>query len=101
LVLSGEKPPVAATFGASMPAFYSPWGQELEKGSYYYKNNWETIDHFLLTAPFFDGAGWDFSSCRVVAQEPFTNAKGLPAAYNPRTGYGLSDHLPLLLTLIK
>jgi endonuclease/exonuclease/phosphatase family metal-dependent hydrolase len=101
LVLSGEKPPAAASFDASMPAFYSPWGQELQNGSYYYRDNWETIDHFLLTEQFFDEAGWDFRSCQVVVQEPFTNLKGLPAAYNPRTGYGLSDHLPLLLELVK
>ncbi|GHV81375.1 endonuclease [Spirochaetia bacterium] len=99
LVLSGEKPPVAASFDASVPAFYSPWGQELLNGSYYYQNNWETIDHFLLTEQFFDEAGWDFSRCRVLAEEPFTNAKGTPARYNPRSGYGLSDHLPLLLEL--
>ncbi|GHV76275.1 endonuclease [Spirochaetia bacterium] len=101
LVLSGEKPPTAASFDASIPAFYSPWGQELLNGSYYYKKNWETVDHFLLTEQFFDEAGWDFSGCRVLAEDPFINAKGTPAAYNPRSGYGLSDHLPLMLELTK
>jgi endonuclease/exonuclease/phosphatase family metal-dependent hydrolase len=101
LVLSSEKPPAAGNFGAPMPAFYSPWGQELRNGSYYYKNNWETIDHFLLSEQFFDQAGWDFASCRVLTQEPFTNAEGIPASYNPRTGHGLSDHLPLMLVLTK
>jgi endonuclease/exonuclease/phosphatase family metal-dependent hydrolase len=101
LVLSGEKPPAAAYFDAAMPAFYSPWEQELRKGSYYYKDQWETIDHFLLTEQCFDQKGWDFSSCRVLAQEPFVDEGGLPAAYNPRTGGGLSDHLPLLLVLTK
>jgi endonuclease/exonuclease/phosphatase family metal-dependent hydrolase len=101
LVLSGEKPPAAASFDALMPAFYSPWGQELLNGSYYYKKNWETIDHFLLTEQFFDEAGWDFSGCRVLAEDPFINAKGTPAVYNPRSGYGLSDHLPLMLELTK
>ncbi|GHV25052.1 endonuclease [Spirochaetia bacterium] len=99
LVLSGEKPPMAANFDAAMPAFYSPWGQEMRNGSYYYKNNWETIDHFLLTEQFFDEAGWDFSGCRVLAEEPFINSKGTPNRYNPRSGYGLSDHLPLMLEL--
>jgi endonuclease/exonuclease/phosphatase family metal-dependent hydrolase len=101
LLLSGEKPPVAAYFDPSMPAFYSPWGQELERGSYYYRNEWETIDHFLLSEQFFDKAGWDFSSCQVLAQEPFVNDKGIPEAYNPRTGNGLSDHLPLMLVLAR
>jgi endonuclease/exonuclease/phosphatase family metal-dependent hydrolase len=105
LVLSGEKPPRAVNFDPSMPAFYSPWGQELQNertgssGSYYYKSDWETIDHFLLTEQFFDKAGWDFNGCRVLDQDPFTGAKGTPRTYNPRTGYGLSDHLPLMLEL--
>ncbi|AEF85428.1 putative endonuclease/exonuclease/phosphatase family protein [Treponema primitia ZAS-2] len=99
LIISGEKPPSAANFDGL--AFYSPWGQELLNGSYYYKNNWETIDHFLLTEQFFDQAGWDFSFCRVLDQEPFVNAKGVPSSYSPRTGQGLSDHLPLMLVLSK
>ena len=91
LVLSGEKPPMPAHFDSSMPAFYSPWGQELRNGSYYYRNEWETIDHFLLSQQFFDQKGWDFSSCRVLAQEPFIDGGGIPNAYNPRTGSGLSS----------
>jgi endonuclease/exonuclease/phosphatase family metal-dependent hydrolase len=101
LVISGEKPPAAAHFDSSMPAFYSPWEEELRNGSYYYRNEWETIDHFLLSQQFFDEKGWDFSSCRVLAQEPFVDEAGVPDAYNPRTGDGLSDHLPLMLVLTK
>jgi endonuclease/exonuclease/phosphatase family metal-dependent hydrolase len=101
LALSGEKPPVAACFDSSVPVFYSPWGQELQNGSYYYRNEWETIDHFLLTEQFFDQRGWDFSSCQVLAREPFVDGEGIPDAYNPRTGGGLSDHLPLMLILTR
>jgi endonuclease/exonuclease/phosphatase family metal-dependent hydrolase len=101
LLISGEKPPAAAYFDSSMPAFYSPWAQELEHGSYYYRNEWETIDHFLLSEQCFDQGGWDFSSCQVLSQEPFVDAAGIPAAYNPRTGRGLSDHLPLMLVLAR
>jgi hypothetical protein len=99
LALSGEKPPALANFDSSMPAFYSPWGQELQNGSYYYRNEWETIDHFLLSEQFFDQKGWDFSSCRVLVQEPFVDERGIPDSYNPRSGNGLSDHLPLMLVL--
>ncbi|MDR2740160.1 MAG: endonuclease/exonuclease/phosphatase family protein [Treponema sp.] len=99
LILSEAKPPAVGYFDTSLPAFYSPWGQELRNGSYYYKNDWETIDHFLLSEQFFDQAGWDFSSCRVLDQEPFINLKGIPDTYNPHTGQGLSDHLPLMLIL--
>jgi endonuclease/exonuclease/phosphatase family metal-dependent hydrolase len=99
LILSRNKPPSSTWFGPDAMALYSPRHNELTDGSYYYKNAWETIDHFLLNGALFDGLGWDFEDCAVINGEPFTNAKGFPAAYNPRTGTGLSDHLPLLLNL--
>jgi endonuclease/exonuclease/phosphatase family metal-dependent hydrolase len=101
LLLSGEKPPAAAHLDPSIPVFYSPWGQELRSGSYYYKDEWETIDHFLLSSQFFDQRGWDFEDCQVLAQDPFVDERGIPDAYNPRTGSGLSDHLPLMLVLTR
>jgi endonuclease/exonuclease/phosphatase family metal-dependent hydrolase len=99
LIISGEKPPRTQYFAPGSWSFYSPWGIELSPGSYHYQNTWETIDHFLLSEALFDGIGWDFDSCQAAAQEPFVNAKGYPNAYNPRTGLGLSDHLPLMLVL--
>jgi endonuclease/exonuclease/phosphatase family metal-dependent hydrolase len=99
LVLSGEKPPMSRFFDPAVPVLYTPWGNELTEGSYYYKNDWETIDHFLLTGKLFDGKGWEFSGCRVLNQPPFTGTSGRPEPYTPRNGQGLSDHLPLLLTL--
>ncbi|MDR0706270.1 MAG: endonuclease/exonuclease/phosphatase family protein [Treponema sp.] len=105
LVISEKKPPSARYFSEGggwefAPAvFYSPWSSELSGGSYKYRDAWETIDHFLLNAPLFDGAGWDFDSCSVINAGPFINAYGYPASYNPKTGSGLSDHLPLFLTL--
>ncbi|MDR1178647.1 MAG: endonuclease/exonuclease/phosphatase family protein [Spirochaetaceae bacterium] len=101
LVLSPEKPPRAGFFPPGTAVFYSPWTRELTEGSYYYKNSWETIDHILLSAEWFDASGWEFSDCAVIRGGPFTGASGLPEAYNPRTGYGLSDHLPLALTVVK
>jgi endonuclease/exonuclease/phosphatase family metal-dependent hydrolase len=99
LILTKNKPPAAVYFPPGALSLYSPWGRELENGTYYYQNEWETIDHFLLSGAFFDAAGWDFDSVYTADQPPFTNAKGLPNSYNPRTGAGLSDHLPLVLTL--
>ncbi|MDR1216316.1 MAG: endonuclease/exonuclease/phosphatase family protein [Treponema sp.] len=96
LVISENKPPTSAYF--SCLALYSPWA-EIEGGSYNYKGKWETIDHFLLNSPLFDEKDWDFDSCEVIRQAPFLNKHGTPAYYNPNTGDGLSDHLPLLLTL--
>jgi endonuclease/exonuclease/phosphatase family metal-dependent hydrolase len=99
LILSRNKPPASAYFDSEAVVLYSPWGNELADGSYYYKNAWETIDHFLLNRAFFDEKDWDFDDCAVVNVLPFTNSRGFPDAYVPRTGAGLSDHLPLLLTL--
>ncbi|MDR0720424.1 MAG: endonuclease/exonuclease/phosphatase family protein [Treponema sp.] len=99
LIVSGEKPPAARYFNDSQAAFYSPWGKELQTGSYWYNNSWETIDHFLLGPELFNGTDWEFEGCEVLASPPFTGPQGYPQPYMPRNGGGLSDHLPLLLTL--
>jgi len=79
-------------------ALYSPWWRSPWRGSYYY-DGWETIDHFLLSDTLFDGGGWDYDSFRVVDDPEFVNQMGRPLRYNPRTGLGLSDHLPILIAL--
>ncbi|MDR0316097.1 MAG: endonuclease/exonuclease/phosphatase family protein [Treponema sp.] len=99
LIISKKKPPETRYFPAGVLTLYSPWAAELQDGSYFYKNDWETIDHFLLSAQLFEGTGWAFENCVTLNNPPFTNTNGHPAAYNPRTGSGLSDHLPLLLFL--
>ena len=99
IILSSEKPPVTKHFDPAYPVFYTPWGNELTDGTYYFRDNWETIDHILLSAELFDEEGWLYDTCKVLNFPPFTNSKGLPNAYNPRTGIGLSDHLPLMLLL--
>jgi endonuclease/exonuclease/phosphatase family metal-dependent hydrolase len=99
LVLSSQKPPVSVYFSIEEAILYSPWENELQNGSYNYRGEWETIDHFLLNDALFDQEGWEFDSCRLINTEPFVTSQGYPNAYNPRTGYGLSDHLPLFLTL--
>jgi endonuclease/exonuclease/phosphatase family metal-dependent hydrolase len=99
LVISREKPPAVKHFPEGAAVFYSPWASELSEGSYNYRDVWETIDHFLLNESLFDSAGWDFDTCAVMNVEPFINSYGYPSTYNPKTGNGLSDHLPMLLTL--
>ena len=99
LILSNEKPPRTEHFDSSLPVLYTPWENELLQGSYFYRNEWETIDHFLLSEKLFNGQGWDFDSCHVLSGPPFTNSNGVPYSYNPRSGLGLSDHLPLILFL--
>ena len=99
LVISHNKPPQAQYFPEGVLALYSPWTVEKEGGSFFFRNSWETIDHFLLSAQLFDGIGWEFYDSRVLDIPPFVTAEGLPNGYNPRTGRGISDHLPLMLFL--
>jgi endonuclease/exonuclease/phosphatase family metal-dependent hydrolase len=99
LVVTGEKTQAAEYFDYPYNLFYTPWGNELENGSYVYRDNWETIDHFLVRPSLYDGTGWDLAECKTINISPFVTADGNPAAYNPRTGWGISDHLPLLMTM--
>ena len=118
LVLSSQKPPRSDFFTGTMAVVFSPWldeeptgnwiendsqdfGRSIRQGSYYYKESWETIDHFLLNASLFSGTSWNYRRFRVLTGYPFTNEAGLPRPYNPRTGNGLSDHLPIVLILNK
>ena len=99
IVISHDKPPKARYFPYGVLAMYSPWTVEKERGSFFFRNAWETIDHFLLSAQLFDGIGWEFYDSQVLDVPPFVTAEGLPNVYNPRTGRGISDHLPLMLFL--
>jgi endonuclease/exonuclease/phosphatase family metal-dependent hydrolase len=100
LVLSGQKPPEAAYFNRAAGVVYSPWLDHPDgQGSYYYKEDWETIDHFLLNAALFDEQGWEYEAFDIFSEPPFAKASGVPYPYNPKTGNGLSDHLPIVLRL--
>jgi endonuclease/exonuclease/phosphatase family metal-dependent hydrolase len=101
IVIGKDKPPEPVHFPQGTVALFSAWARDLEKGSYYYKNDWETIDHFLVSGQFFNDTGWKFEKVIPVDFSPFANAHGIPVPYNVRTGSGLSDHLPLLMTLKK
>jgi endonuclease/exonuclease/phosphatase family metal-dependent hydrolase len=65
LVISRQKPPQTRFFSPAAAVLYSPWGTELQKGSYNYQNEWETIDHTLLSRGLFDQRGWEFDSCEA------------------------------------
>ena len=98
-VLGKNKPPAPVYFPQETIVLFSPWISELENGSYYFRNNWETIDHFLISKQFFTNTGWNYEKTEVVNFPPFATSEGMPIPYNARTGWGLSDHLPLLLTI--
>lgn len=65
-------------------------GTELNTGSYYFRNKWEKIDHFFYTASVNEILFY------AVNTGAHADKKGIPLRYNPHTGSGYSDHLPLL-----
>ena len=81
----------------------SPWlspalqGQGDTCGSYAFRGDWETIDHFLLSAALYDGRGIEFESFRVISDETLLNDDGYPLRWISDLGTGYSDHLPILL----
>jgi len=99
IVLSRDKPPEPVNFPQGTVVLFSPWISDLENGSYFYKNDWETIDHFLISGQFFNSSGLEYERVMIVNNQYFSNAAGIPVSYNERTGAGISDHLPLLLVL--
>ncbi len=76
---------------------YSPWynadGEfSTATGSYYYKENWERIDHIFTNTQI---KILTFSPC---AEAPWLNEYGEPDSYKIYNGRGYSDHLPLKCT---
>lgn len=106
---TGEQPPsdvILYSFSSDnlsdfceYPVFFSPWGESPEKGSYFYNGRWETIDHFLLSAPLFDKKGVEYRSFRVIDESMFSNKDGSPMKWISSLSNGYSDHFPILLEL--
>jgi endonuclease/exonuclease/phosphatase family metal-dependent hydrolase len=68
-------------------------------GSYYYHGIWESFDQLLLSREFFDGFGWEFIQGDVAGDPSLLDDDGHPFGWNVQTGKGISDHLPVTVTL--
>ncbi len=78
---------------------FSPWfsadgGYATSIGSYFYKGNWERIDHIFT-----------FGKAKIAgftpkAEAPWANEDKTPYAYKIYNGSGYSDHLPLLANIL-
>ncbi len=78
---------------------YSAWSRDKDRGSYYFRGEWEKIDHFLLSSHFLDGKEIDVADFTVCSDEFLLYPDGSPKRWNRERGEGYSDHLPLLLKL--
>ena len=70
----------------------SPWDDAEWPGSYYYGDEWQRIDHFLLSPSLFDDQLFDYADFAVAATPVLLDDNGLPAGV-------FSDHLPIVLEL--
>jgi endonuclease/exonuclease/phosphatase family metal-dependent hydrolase len=88
--------------GAPAP-LYSPWlaGDLSAEGSFHYDGQWETIDQFLLHPALGDGEGLEYAGCRACTSPRLLSETGTPLRWITRTERGCSDHLPLLLRVVK
>ena len=88
--------PRRAGRGQEGPVFYSPWLSSTDAGSYFHGGRWERLDQALVLP----GTNQAVSASLSVVNHPeLLTADGRPARYDSRTGYGYSDHLPVLVTL--
>ena len=63
---------------------------DVDEGSYFFRDNWEQIDHIFLFSE-----KYRFGFCGTVNGRMFVRYDGTPNAYKLYSGNGLSDHLAL------
>ncbi len=71
------------------------------KGSYFFRDKWEGIDHFFYSENLKDGKGLELEKFAVINSTPLINEDGTPNAYRVFSGKGYSDHLPIGIVLKK
>ena len=86
--------PEAAGLRSDGVVLYSPWLASSIRGSYYHAGRWERLDQVLLLP---GSTRVVQMSLRVVDNPELLTEDGRPARYAPRTGYGFSDHLPVVV----
>ncbi|MCF7929328.1 MAG: endonuclease/exonuclease/phosphatase family protein [Spirochaetales bacterium] len=81
------------------PVLFSTWAWMEKGGSYWYSDNWETIDHFLLGQKLIDNSGLEAVSAAVVDPVEFLDESGRPKGWYGPGSNGYSDHLPIMLVI--
>jgi endonuclease/exonuclease/phosphatase family metal-dependent hydrolase len=94
----GEPPAEPRPGGVTL---YSPWSLGTFPGSYRFQGKWLTIDHTLLSRGLFDDDGLSFAAFEVVRKPYMCDSDGYPRAWRAHDREGVSDHFPLLLTLVR
>lgn len=80
---------------------YSIWNElPPEKGSYFYKSEWQKIDHIFVNEAVIDPKRKpNLIRCELPSYDFMVNRNGKPRSFSTKTFTGISDHLPLLIEL--
>ena len=83
--------------------WYSPYldqSQTFElEGSCNWDGTWHRYDQILANEKVYDQMGWEFAEFRICALDRCLSSDGRPDAWNLALKSGVSDHLPVMLTL--
>jgi len=94
LLVFASRKNAAASYRAG--AVWDPWETvEDPRGTYCYQGDWNRLDHAFVTVASLRLGGWIFSSFRVIAYAP------RPLAFGVKTPDGVSDHFPVVVTLVR
>ncbi|MBG0766481.1 endonuclease/exonuclease/phosphatase family protein [Sphaerochaeta halotolerans] len=70
-------------------------------GSCCWTGQWLRYDLILSNGYLFDGLGWEYDAFSICALPSLLNSDGTPNAWDLGIKNGVSDHLPVLLTLTR
>ncbi len=100
LALTGDR----ASVGPSW--WYSPYLDDESQyisppGSCCWTGAWHRYDQILGNGHLFDGMGWEYADFSICALPSLLRSDGTPHDWDLRIKNGVSDHLPVLLTLTR
>lgn len=69
------------------------------KGTYFYNGEWSSIDQIMGNVFLIDDSGLDFKSFKIVNNSMLLTSAGIPYRWEIQGLCGISDHLPVTMTL--
>lgn len=99
LMFEAEGEGITITDGrVKLGELYTVWSKSGFEGSYVYRGEWETIDHFLLNKKLMDSGGFYFKSFKVDLRQELIDGNYI-FKWDTDRECGYSDHLPIMLEL--
>lgn len=71
------------------------------RGTYFYNGNWSNIDQIMGNAFLVDGRNLELDSFNIVNNDMLLTSSGIPYRWEVKGLCGISDHLPVVMTLKK